>query len=130
MDGMVTLKSAFGPTETMDRFQAAVSAKGMAVFARVDHAKGAAEVGLKLLPTELLIFGSARAGTPLMQQDQRIGLDLPLKALVWQDDSAETWLTYKDPGWVVLHHGLAAGNPIASAMAAALAALAAAAVGA
>ena len=83
-DGLVTLPSSFGPKETMDRLEAAIKAKGMTVFARIDHAAGAAAAGLALRPTELLIFGNARAGTPLMQADQTIGIDLPLKALVYR----------------------------------------------
>jgi len=105
VDGIKTLASAFGPKDTMDRLEAAVRAKGMTVFARIDHAAGAAEVGLGLRPTELLIFGDARAGTPLMQAKQTIGIDLPLKALVWQDASGKTWLSYNDPPWVVSRHG-------------------------
>jgi uncharacterized protein (DUF302 family) len=69
----------------------------MTVFARIDHAAGAAEVGLPLRPTELLIFGSAKGGTPLMQSDQAVGIDLPLKALVWEDANGKTWLSYNDP---------------------------------
>ena len=80
-DGLITLRSGYGPGETMNRFEAEVRAKGMTVFARVDHAAGAASVGLPLRPTDLLIFGNARAGTPLMQSVQTIGIDLPLKAL-------------------------------------------------
>lgn len=86
VDGLITIPSAFGPKETMDRLESEVKAKGLTVFARVDHAAGAQAVGLKLRPTELLIFGNATGGTPLMAADQRIGIDLPLKALVYQDD--------------------------------------------
>jgi uncharacterized protein (DUF302 family) len=108
----------------MDRLEAAVRAKGMTVFARIDHAAGAAEAGLTLRPTELLIFGNARAGTPLMQARQTIGIDLPLKALVWQDASGKTWLSYNDPPWVVSRHaGDANLDRIASEMALGLAAL-------
>jgi uncharacterized protein (DUF302 family) len=78
-DGLTTLRSSFGPKDTMRRLEAAVEAKGMTVFARIDHAAGAAEVGLSLRPTELLIFGNAKGGTPLMQFIQTIGIDLPLK---------------------------------------------------
>jgi len=84
-DGLVILRSSNGPKETMNRLEAEVTARGMTVFARVDHAAGAADVGLQLRPTEVLIFGNAKAGTPLMQSMQTIGIDLPLKALVWQD---------------------------------------------
>jgi uncharacterized protein (DUF302 family) len=78
----------------MERLEAAVKAKGLTSFARIDHAAGAAEAGLSLRPTELLIFGNAKGGTPLMQLDQTVGIDLPLKALVWQDASGNTWLSY------------------------------------
>jgi len=109
----------------MSRFEAELRAKGMTVFARVDHAAGAAAVGLSLRPTEVLIFGNAKAGTPLMQSMQTIGIDLPLKALVWQDASGSTWLSYNAPSWLAKRHGL--GREVETtvgAMAAALDAMA------
>ena len=99
-DGLITLRSSHGPKETMNRLETEVKAKGLTVFARIDHAAGAAEVGLQLRPTELMIFGNARGGTPLMQSIQTIGIDLPLKALVWQDASGNTWLSYNDLNWL------------------------------
>ena len=105
-DGLITLRSAFGPEETMKRLEAEVRAKGLTVFAHLDHAAGAEAVGLPLRPTDLLIFGNARGGTPLMQAQQAIGIDLPLKALVWQDASGATWLSYNDPHWIAQRHGL------------------------
>ena len=105
-EGLTTIPSSYGPKDTMNRLVAAVAAKGMTVFARIDHAAGASAVGLPLRPTEVLIFGNAKAGTPLMQSVQTIGLDLPLKALVWQDISGKTWLSYNDPGWTVKRQGL------------------------
>jgi uncharacterized protein (DUF302 family) len=90
----------------MDRLETAVKAKGMTVFARIDHAAGAASVGLPLRPTEVLIFGNAKGGTPLMQSVQSIGIDLPLKALVWQDASGQTWFSYNDPAFLAQRHGL------------------------
>jgi uncharacterized protein (DUF302 family) len=105
-DGLVTIKSSFGPEETMNRFEAEVRAKGLTVFAHIDHAAGAAAVGLPLRPTDLLIFGNAKGGTPLMQSAQTIGIDLPLKALVWQDTSGTTFLSYNDPAWLARRHGL------------------------
>lgn len=107
-DGLTTILSSFGPKETMDRLEAEVKARGMTVFARIDHAAGAAAVDLPLRPTELLIFGSAKAGTPLMQADQAIGIDLPLKALVYQDAGGKVWLTYNDPHWLAQRFGLGA----------------------
>ena len=105
-DGLITVQSNYAPKETMNRLETAVRAKGFTIFARVDHAAGAAEVGLPLRPTELLIFGNAKGGTPLMQAVQTIGIDLPLKVLVWQDVTGTTWLSYNDPNWVAKRHGL------------------------
>src|SRR5450631_4083061 len=104
--GLTTLPSSHGPKDTMDRLEAVVKAKGMTVFARIDHAAGATAVGLSLRPTEVLIFGNAKAGTPVMQSVQTIGIDLPLKALVWQDASGKTWLSYNDPGWLAKRHAI------------------------
>jgi uncharacterized protein (DUF302 family) len=106
-DGLITVSSSFGPEETMKRLEAEVRAKGMTIFARVDHAASAAEAGLPLRPTDLLIFGAARGGTPLMQAAQTIGIDLPLKALVWQDEEGKTFLSYNDPAYLTQRHGLA-----------------------
>jgi uncharacterized protein (DUF302 family) len=104
--GLTTIPSHLGPRETMDWLEAELKSKGLTVFARVDHAAGAAAVGMPLRPTELLIFGNARGGTPLMQANQMVGIDLPLKALVWQDASDQTWLSYNDPAWLVKRYGL------------------------
>jgi uncharacterized protein (DUF302 family) len=124
-DGLMTVKSDFGPEETMNRFEAAVRAKGLTVFAHVDHAAGAAAAGLALRPTDLLIFGNAKGGTPLMQLDQSLGIDLPLKVLVWQDAAGETWLSYNQPGWLAKRHGLGkAADAAVRAMTAALEAMA------
>jgi len=114
----------------MNRLEAEVKAKGLTIFARIDHAAGAAEAGLPLRPTDLLIFGNARGGTPLMQAEQTIGIDLPLKMLVWQDASGATWLSYNDPTWLAKRHGLAgASEAAAKAMATALDGIARAAAG-
>ena len=104
--GLTTRPSKHGPPDTMNRLEAAVKAGGMMIFARIDHAAGANGVGLSLLPTELLIFGHARAGTPLMQAAPTIAIDLPLKAIVWQDPAGQTWLSYNDPAWLATRHGL------------------------
>jgi uncharacterized protein (DUF302 family) len=107
----------------MDRLEAAVTTRGMTIFARIDHAAGARDAGLSLRPTELLIFGNAKAGTPLMQAAQSIGIDLPLKALVWQDASGDTWISYNDPSWLANRHALA-GAAVIGNMATALKAVA------
>src|SRR6266850_1673210 len=119
--GLTTVPSDFGPKETMDRLEAEIKAVGMTVFVRVDHAAGAASVGMRLRPTELLIFGNAKGGTPLMQADQAVGIDLPLKALVYEDASGKVWLAYNDPGWIAGRHGL--GEAVANSVAAMAAAL-------
>lgn len=106
VQGLTTFKSSYPPQETMSRLETAVKAKGLTVFARIDHAEGASEAGLSLRPTEVLIFGNAKGGTPLMQAEQTIGIDLPLKALVWQDAAGETWLSLNDPAWLAARHGL------------------------
>jgi uncharacterized protein (DUF302 family) len=103
-DGLITVESAYGPKDTMDRLEADVKAKGLTVFARIDHAAAAAKVGLQLRPTAVLIFGNAKGGTPLMQAAQTTGIDLPLKALVWQDAAGKTWLSYNDPDWIAKRH--------------------------
>ena len=124
-DGLINVPGTFGAKETVDRLEAEIKARGMTVFARIDHAAGAAEVGLTLRPTVLLIFGNARAGTPLMQADQATGIDLPLKALVTEDASGKVWLSYNDPHWIARRHGLGAtAEQVVEAMAAALNAVA------
>src|ERR1700682_1424183 len=103
-EGLTTVPSWFQATETMDRLEAWRKGRGGTGFARIDHAAGALSAGLSLRPTELLIFGNAKAGTPLMQSGQTIGIDLPLKILVWEDASAKVWLTYNDPAWLAKRH--------------------------
>lgn len=107
VDGLTTLPSAHSAKGTIDRLEADIKAKGMTVFARVDHAAGAKAVGMALRPTELLIFGNARGGTPLMQAAQTIGIDLPLKALAWEDADGKVWLSYNEPAWIAGRHGAA-----------------------
>jgi uncharacterized protein (DUF302 family) len=116
-DGLTTIASKYDPAETIKRLESGIKAKGMTVFARIDHAAGAKEVGLELRPTEVLIFGSPKAGTPLMLAEQTIGIDLPLKALVWQDGAGKTWISYNDPEWLAKRHGLRDGvRPILERM--------------
>jgi uncharacterized protein (DUF302 family) len=117
IEGLTSIQSSLGPKETMDRLVAEINARGMTVFARIDHAAGAAEDGLKLRPTELIIFGNARGGTPLMQSAQTVGIDLPLKALVWQDAAGRTWISYNEPGWIAQRHGITDAQPVVNKMA-------------
>jgi uncharacterized protein (DUF302 family) len=106
--GLVTIRSRHSVKETIDRLEAALKTAGVDVFARIDHAAGAASVGMALRPTELLIFGNPRAGTPLMQAEQTIGIDLPLKLLAWEDESGAVWASHNDPAWLATRHGLGA----------------------
>ena len=123
-NGLITIASAFSVAETMDRLAAAVVSRGLAVFARIDHAAGATEVGMPLRPTQLLIFGNAKGGTPLMQERQSAGIDLPLKALAWEDADGKVWLSYNDAAWIAQRHGLGAPSEQAvNTMAAGIAAL-------
>ena len=123
MEGLTSIRSRFGPKETMDRLEAEIRGQGMTVFVRIDHSAGATEVGLTLPPTELIIFGNARGGTPLMQSVQTVGIDLPLKALVWEDASGKTWLSYNEPGWIAQRHSVANAEQVVSKMAAGLSAI-------
>ena len=104
-DGLVALKSPHSAKATMDRLEELVKQRGLSVFARIDHAAGAAKVNKSLRPTELLIFGNPQGGTPFMECEQTVGIDLPLKALVWEDASAQVWLGYNDPAYLAKRHG-------------------------
>jgi uncharacterized protein (DUF302 family) len=114
-DGLVTIRSAHSVPETIDRLVAAVTSRGLNVFARIDHAAGAASVSQELRPTLLVIFGNPRGGTPLMQDRQTAGIDLPVKALAWEDADGAVWLTYNDPHWLARRHGLGASSAAAVA---------------
>jgi uncharacterized protein (DUF302 family) len=120
VEGLTTILSNFGPDETMDRLEAEIRAHGVNVFARINHAALAAEAGLKLRPTEVIVFGNPRGGTPLMQANQTIGIDLPLKALVWQDASNKTWLSYNEPAWLAKRHEIAGADQEVAMMSGAL----------
>ncbi len=106
-DGLVKVKSPRSVKETMSRLEEIVKQRELNVFARIDHAAGAAKVGKSLRPTELLIFGNPQGGTPLMECGQTAGIDLPLKALVWEDASRQVWLGYNDPAYLAQRHGIA-----------------------
>ncbi len=126
-DGLVTLKSPHNVKDTMSRLEEAVKQRGLNVFARVDHAGGAAKVGKTLRPTEVLIFGNPQGGTPFMECEQTVGIDLPLKALVWEDAAAQVWVGYNDPGYLAQRHGVSA-CPVVENLRKALAGIAEAAV--
>ena len=103
-DGLIAVKSAHSASETATRLEAALKARKLTLFARIDHAAGAAKIGAILRPTEVFIFGNPQGGTPLMTCEQTVGIDLPLKALVWQDSGGQTWLGYNDPAWIGSRH--------------------------
>jgi uncharacterized protein (DUF302 family) len=105
-DGLITIASSFSVRETVERLVSFATSHGLMVFARIDHADGAAKVGLPLRPSELVIFGHAKGGTPLMQDRQTAGIDLPIKALAWQDADGKVWLTCNDMAWIAKRHGL------------------------
>lgn len=103
-DGLIALKSPYEAKQTMDRFESNAKEKGLKVFARVDHTAGAVSVGMTLRPTEVLIFGNPKGGTPFMECAQTLGIDMPLKALVWQDAKGQVWLGYNDPAYLARRH--------------------------
>jgi uncharacterized protein (DUF302 family) len=107
--GVVTVRSRLNHAETVATLSADIRKRGATIFATIDHAKGATDVGMTLRPTTLIIFGNAKGGTPLMQQRQTVGIDLPLKLLVWEDANGATQVTYNDPIWTAARHGIAAG---------------------
>jgi len=107
-DGLVAVKSPYSAKDTMNRLEELVKQRNLNVFARIDHAAGAARIGQTLRPTELLIFGNPQGGTPLMACEQSAGIDLPLKALVWEDAAGQAWLGYNDPAYLAQRHGAAA----------------------
>ena len=124
-DGLVAVKSPHTTAETGSRLVAALQARGLKLFARIDHAAGAATLGKTLRPTEVFIFGNPQGGTPLMVCQQTAGIDLPLKALVWQDETGQIWFGYNDPAWIAARHA-AADCPVVPNLTKALAELASA----
>jgi uncharacterized protein (DUF302 family) len=108
-NGLVTVRSTYDVAETARRFREEAEKAGLTIFSEIDHGQNAVAVGLVLKPTRLLIFGNPRGGTPLMQINRTAAIDLPFKALVWEDDDGATWLTYNDPQWLAERHNIAAG---------------------
>lgn len=117
---MITKTSAHSVAETIDRLAAAVEKAGAKVFARVDHAKGAASVGADLRPTQMLMFGNPKLGTPAMQAGQSMGLDLPLRVVAWQQEDGTVMVGYHDPAAVAALHGLPGDHPTIAKMTGAL----------
>jgi uncharacterized protein (DUF302 family) len=124
-EGLVSVASRLSAAETMERLLAALKKRDLTVFARVDHAAAAAAVGMPLRPTEVVLFGNPKGGTVLMQDQQRAGIDLPLKALIWQDAAGKVWLSYNTAEWIAARAGLGPASAAAiSAMTKALTAIA------
>ena len=105
-EGIISKASKYSVAETLDRVEAVLGTKGIRVFARVDHSGEAEKVGLKMRPTQLLIFGNPKGGTPVMVAAPTAAIDLPLKALAWQDDDGQVWLSYNDPEYLKKRFGL------------------------
>ncbi len=112
-DGMIEVKSAYSVKETINKFESAARERKLNIFARIDHAAGAQKIGQALRATELLIFGNPQGGTPLMLCAQSMGIDLPLKALAWEDASGQVWLGYNDPQFLLTRHGVKDCGPVA-----------------
>lgn len=107
VDGLVSLASPYPVTETLDRLVSVLRAKGATIFARIDHAAAAAEAGLAMRPTQLLIFGNPRIGTPVMMAAQTLAIDLPFKALAWEDDAGHVWLSHNSAAYLARRHRIA-----------------------
>ena len=105
-NGLVSVKSSHDVKTTADRLENKLKEKGMTVFTRINHAAGAEKVGKKLRPTELVIFGNPKVGTPLMQCSQSVAIELPQKALIWEDQKGQVWLSYNDPNYLATRHGI------------------------
>ena len=110
--GLVSVKSSHDVKTTADRLESTLKQKGMTVFIRINHAQGAQKIGKELRPTELIIFGNPKVGTPLMQCSQSVAIDLPQKALIWQDDQGQVWLSYNDPDYLVKRHQITGCDPV------------------
>ena len=119
-DDLITKPSAFSVGQTLDRLEKIFAKKGITIFARVNHTAGAEKISAKLRPTEVIVFGNPKIGTPLMQSNQLIGIDLPLKVLAWQDDKGKTWIAYNDPQYLAKRHGITDKGKVFAKMAGAL----------
>ena len=109
-NGVVSVPSNYSVAESMNRIEKTIIGMGLNVFARINHAVGAAKIDMPLRPTELILFGSPQGGTPYMQMEQTIGLDLPLKLLAWESESGQVWLSYNDVEYLKQRHHVAGEN--------------------
>ena len=127
-DGLITLKSVYNVKKTADRLESILQSKGMTVFIRINHTEGAKKIEIPLRSTELIIFGNPKVGTPLIQCEQRAAIDLPQKALIYEDDAGDVWLSYNDPKYMAERHGIAGCNEVIKKIEKALGSFAGAAV--
>ncbi|MFQ5761062.1 MAG: DUF302 domain-containing protein [Acidiferrobacterales bacterium] len=118
--GLVLTRSSHSVGETLDRLETVLRNKGLRIFARIDHGAGAKGVGVDLRPTQLLLFGNPKLGSQLLTSSQLVGIDLPMKALVWEDAQGQVWLAYNDPGYVAARHGIEDRPGVISKMSGAL----------
>lgn len=107
VEGLVNLASPYPVGATLDRLESALQARGATIFTRIDHAAGAAKVGLTMNPAQVLIFGNPRIGTPVMKAAPTVAIDLPFKALAWQDDAGRAWLSYNSAEYLARRHQIA-----------------------
>ena len=122
-DGVVNVASTFTVGETADRLERVLTSKGMTIFKRVKHSEGAQGVGIDIRPTQLIIFGNPKVGSPLMRCQQSIALDLPQKALIWQDQDSKVWISYNDPAYLEQRHGVTGCDKVFAKVTKALAAM-------
>lgn len=120
-DGLIKKLSARSVQSTMDSLQNLVENKGLTVFARIDHAAGAAQVGEDMLPTQLLIFGNPAIGTALMSSQRTVAIDLPIKVLIWEEPDGRVWIAYNDPTYLAERHGIEDRDEVVAKMKAAVA---------
>ena len=123
-DGVITIPSVFTVSETADRLQNILGEKGMTIFNRIKHSESASKVGIKLRKTELIIFGNPKVGSPLMKCQQSVAIDLPQKALVWEDDKAQVWISYNDPRYLAVRHNISGCEEVVAKIEKALASIA------
>lgn len=120
-DGMINVKSDFGVQESADRLISILIKKGMTVFSRIQHSEGASNVGIELRDTQLVIFGNPKVGSPFMKCQQSVAIDLPQKALIWEDDQHNVWISYNDPHYLVKRHNVSGCEEVVAKISKALA---------
>ena len=119
-NGMIAKQSQFSVGQTLDRLEEVLKNNGITIVARISHDGAAKKVDIAMRPTELLIFGNPKLGSPLMTSQQTAGIDLPLKALAWEDGQGKVWLTYNDPAYIANRHGITDRDEIVAKMSGAL----------